>query len=546
MQAHNVDCAQLAFAEASGFDVYKTAFANDTLPSVNPVDRNTLNRRMKAFIEATHDVTTTTCASCGERRINDTKSREYRLEELEVLQCHETRQHLYNDNPEFRQHLTIFNHNNQLFDLHTSLLHRNGEGLIVAPMCGDCSDSILKHKRPTFNVGSGHDYGCRVPSLSIAERIVTSRTVLFQTILKLNGTDVKVSRGHVICFEHNGRHSSIQSLPRRNIDELLAVVFIGSKEKWTKLTKLGEMRDRFLKSHPMLTIDPDRVINFLRLKRALDPAYSDIILDDSVTMRVALQELQDNIIEAALIGDDDKSRRAEEANSQPEETQCEESSSLDEDATISISDNIALSHVYVHKPVTTPIARASTVLNIANKVLNNIHTHGQDVIPIRVSDMPVNEFGENETLFLGAFGSLFLLGEGVPTHTGSLSQSLVEHFLHQHDNRFSTTPHFLFTMFNQIQRHAAANNVSFRVKSNNHAMQAFANLMSDPDFPTQLDAAARNPDTPSAKIISRTVLDITRISGATVPWSRMERESALWRIIALSLYAGTYSFFITV
>jgi hypothetical protein len=160
--------------------------------------------------------------------------------------------------------------------------------------------------------------------------------------------------------------------------------------------------------------------------------------------------------------------------------------------------------------------------------------------------MPVNEFGENETLFLGAFGSLLLLGEGVPTHTGSLSQSLVEHFLHQHDNRFSTTPHFLFTMFNQIQRHAAANNVSFRVKSNNHAMQAFANLMSDPDFPTQLDAAARNPDTPSAKIISRTVLDITRISGATVPWSRMERESALWRIIALSLYAGTYSFFITV
>jgi hypothetical protein len=547
MQAHNVDCAQLAFAEASGFDIHKTAFSNDSPPTFRPLDRENVNHRMKAFTEATHDVPTINCASCGERRINDTESRQFSLNELEVLRCSDARQQLYLTNPELQQHLTIFYHNDQLYDLHKALLLHNADESISASICANCSEAILKSKRPPFNVGCGHDYGLNVPSLSVAEKIVTSRTVMFQTILKLNGTDVNVSRGHTISFEHDGRHTSTQSLPRVNVDGLLAVAFVGSKENWTLLTRLGASRDRFLSSHPIMTIDPERVINFLKIKQILDPAYNDIIIDDTEEMKQRLKDLQNSIIDSALIGADKKSQQVEAESNPPLVTD-----PINDESPIIDNNNddasIAMNHVFVHKPVTTPITRPEGILNIANQALttNSRQPDGSEVLPIRVAEFPVNEFDSNETVFLGAFGSLFFLGEGIPQNSAALSQRLVEHLLNQYDNRFATNPHFLFSIFNQIQRHAAARNVSFRVKSNSRAMTTFAELMSDPNFPQRLEDATRNPDSLSAKKLLNIVLDVTRISGATVPWSRMDRESALWRIIALSLYAGTYSFFITV
>jgi len=547
MQAHNADCAQLAFAEASGFDVHKTAFANDSAPTFLPLEQENLNRRMKFFTEVTHDFSTTLCASCGERRIDDAESRQFGIDELEVLRCSEARQQLYLTNPELQRHLTIFNHNDKLFDLHEALLLHNADQSISAAICGNCSEAILKSKRPPFNVGSGHDYGRNVPSLSVSEKIVTSRTVMFQTILKLNGTDVHVSRGHTISFEHDGRHTSTQSLPRANVDGLLAVAFVGSKEKWSLLTSLGASRDRFLSNHPIMTVDPERIIKYLKIKQILDPAYNDIVIDDTDEMRQQLQDLQNSIIDSAIIGDDKRSQQVEEESNPPLPNNPINGESITVDNNNDDS-NTAMHHVFVHKPVTTPITRPEGILNIASQALttNSRPPDGSEVLPIRVAEFPVNEFESNETVFLGAFGSLFFLGEGIPQNSAALSQRLVEHLLNQYDNRFSTNPHFLFSIFNQIQRHAAARNVSFRVKNNSRAMTTFAELMSDPNFPQRLEDATRNPDSVPAKKLLNTVLDVTRISGATVPWSRMDRESALWRIIALSLYAGTYSFFITV
>ena len=65
-----------------------------------------------------------------------------------------------------------------------------------------------------------------------------------------------------------------------------------------------------------MTIDPIRVINFLKIKRVLDPTYSNIIINDSPEMVAMLHELQNTILDSVLIGDDDNSRQAEKTTTE--------------------------------------------------------------------------------------------------------------------------------------------------------------------------------------------------------------------------------------
>jgi len=76
----------------------------------------------------------------------------------------------------------------------------------------------------------------------------------------------------------------------------------------------------------------------------------------------------------------------------------------------------------------------------------------------------VNEFEENDLLFLGAFPDLFLLGRKLPTR-GSVPKAFTKHLLRQADNRFGQVDEIVFTLFNQSQRHAAARQIAARVQS---------------------------------------------------------------------------------
>ena len=129
---------------------------------------------------------------------------------------------------------------------------------------------------------------------------------------------------------------------------------------------------------------------------------------------------------------------------------------------------------------------------------------------------------------------------------GTLSPRSVKHLLMQHDNRFSTCQALLFTLFNQLQRHAACSNVQIRVKNSDKAMDAFTRLVNSDSFVTDLDAALADSNSARAKTLVRKIVDVSRLVGAPIPWSQMERESAMCRMFALMYYSGPFSFFITV
>jgi hypothetical protein len=291
------------------------------------------------------------------------------------------------------------------------------------------------------------------------------------------------------------------------------------------------------------------VLKFLRIKVKVDPEYANVRILNDAEAHDALLQVQQEMFNTALISDDPAAQQAaKEAGAKvfvdSDEYNNETENFIDESSQQTLA---ATENIFVHKTVACPVANTANILNIANQAINRnaVGWSGQS-LAATVAVLPTDEFTANEKTFLGGFGSLFFLGEGVPQGSSSLSASLVEHLLMQYDNRFATNAHFLFTVFNQIQRHAAASNITFRVKSNSKAFATFKRLMATPDFASQLNVASQDPDSVSSKQLARTVLDIAEISGRAIPWSAMERKSGLCKIIALTHYAGAYSFFVTV
>ena len=97
-------------------------------------------------------------------------------------------------------------------------------------------------------------------------------------------------------------------------------------------------------------------------------------------------------------------------------------------------------------------AAGVNITSIPPAVVTSTSTSTEPIIPIRRAKEPVNEFLENDKLFLGSYPLLFFLGEGWKG-SGSADKTFINHLLYQHDGRFAQCIPLLFTLFNQKQRH---------------------------------------------------------------------------------------------
>ena len=96
-------------------------------------------------------------------------------------------------------------------------------------------------------------------------------------------------------------------------------------------------------------------------------------------------------------------------------------------------------------------------------------------------DKLINEFVENEELLLGAFPTLFPSGRELKGLKGSLPQSWSRHLLRFHDGRFGRSHRFIFTLYNQLQRHSAVRAVAARVKANPQNLMVVMKFFDQPD-----------------------------------------------------------------
>ena len=105
--------------------------------------------------------------------------------------------------------------------------------------------------------------------------------------------------------------------------------------------------------------------------------------------------------------------------------------------------------------------RTENIVN--NKVINGIcEAFLPKLIQVNRSADSINEFENTNYIYLGLFPNLFIMGSfgnGVKIN-GTLPKKYVRHLLYQRSCKFAEDSKFIFTTFNQQQRHETASVVS--------------------------------------------------------------------------------------
>ena len=104
----------------------------------------------------------------------------------------------------------------------------------------------------------------------------------------------------------------------------------------------------------------------------------------------------------------------------------------------------------------------------------------------------------------------------------------------------------LSTVLCIISLQAACRAIHIRVKSSAHAMQTFTHLVNSADFVVNLENALADPTSQQAKRLLHSIVDISRLSGASIPWSKLERQSVMSKMFAMMQFFGPFSFFVTI
>jgi len=364
--------------------------------------------------------------------------------------------------------------------------------------------------------------------------------------MKLRPDSTPSARGHVITFPDNAPEVVALSLPRVDVTDFVKISFVGSRDLFAKRTATGASRRRFLSAHHPITVDVARVYRALRLKKALDPNYANIEIDDSEGTIQALQQLSDNLLDVdnVLFIDSAEAVRLDalvESNvARPE--------SADGSDDICESVPMTMEHIFVHPPVTADPTDIGTVLRATDRAVHGVDesVDTPTTINVDVDGDPVNEFKEGDLYFLGGFPFLFLMGQGIAPGSAGIPSKLLRHMLLQYSNQFACNAQFLFTVFNQLQRHAASRSVSLRVKGGQWSMQNFTDIINEAGFSERLVQAIADPTTSESKALANAIMAVTRVPGAKVPWSVLDRKSAMSKLMAIMQYCGAFSIFGTI
>ena len=97
------------------------------------------------------------------------------------------------------------------------------------------------------------------------------------------------------------------------------------------------------------------------------------------------------------------------------------------------------------------------------------------IIKIQKKKEKINEFTHNDELLYSAFPWLFLFGRGVPS-SGPLPKPFIRYLLQHYNQAFQTEHKFIFTLCNQLQRHAASRQAHARLYSNKKKVYSHSSI----------------------------------------------------------------------
>ena len=438
-----------------------------------------------------------------------------------------------------------------------------------ANVCNDCHRKLagIKPSIPKFSIAAGYDFGHPLRAgfepLTILERKLISRNIIFATIVKLvascgKNTEQHGLQGHVISMPHEGAHIAAAVLPRmQSVTDMISVMFVGSAEQWHATSgKCGDSkRANFIISHKSIfQVRAHVVLAWLHALKAVgNPLYSDVDISECTEETSSrLEQIPNTLIDQAHVASNPKTIETElftvsdVAHVRPQAIEGDEN-------------GIGLNGVLLKN---IPLANAAPVCAVLESLHNtlvqkNINVdeiesnlllsdHKADsVLSVHCHETPINEFVENDSLFLGAFPDLFFIGIKFPT-AGSIPSLFTQHLLRQADNRFAQVDEIIFILFNQSQRHAAAKEVATHVYSDSDSVHKFTNIVEAPNFMKDLKSAIESPDKKESRALMNSIMPLVRVSGASVPFGPVQRSVAVSKLCAMIHYFGLPSWFVTV
>jgi hypothetical protein len=147
-------------------------------------------------------------------------------------------------------------------------------------------------------------------------------------------------------------------------------------------------------------------------------------------------------------------------------------------------------------------------------------------------------------LLYASFPFLFLLGRGLEK-SGSVKEKRIRHMMFQFSGRFADCERLIFLLFDQFQRHAATRVIAARVKCNPVSFETFAQWMSDPNFLTELEEAARNPKAKSSIKLLEKLSPHIKSCTSRIPFTNAHRGASISNLIAMCYMYGLPSVFLT-
>lgn len=308
-------------------------------------------------------------------------------------------------------------------------------------------------------------------------------------------------------------------------------MFIGPKKKEEiSLTSNLEFKD--------LQVRSSVVFKWLQMLKAVNPYYSDIILDTSDNMIQQLEAIPKQLIQHAHIVDQETNIVENIITSDIAGVRDDHNA----ENTIESFSNLLLTYRNAQQlNQQTSIDSNNLILKSTDKAINQ----DSPLFVTRHSNVAINEFNENQIIMYGAFPHLFPFGRGYGS-TSLLNSHQTKHLLKQYSNRFSQDSRLLFTLFDQLQRHTTAQTVSMRVKNNPGSFDKFSELIQSTEFKSKVASAVKDPNTSDAKKIVNAIIPYINLIGGKVPYGPIERSTSITKLYALTFRYGVPSIFLTI
>ena len=197
-------------------------------------------------------------------------------------------------------------------------------------------------------------------------------------------------------------------------------------------------------------------------------------------------------------------------------------------------ENTALAESRVFKSLDLALSGESSTPENEETVQLNIPTGSK----------PMNEFTGNDRVQYGNFPFLFVTGKGLQNQ-GSVAKRQLRHMLMQFHCNFQTCSRFTCSLFDQLQRHAAAQSVAAAFKNRPESLEKLQSWVADPTFLKDLKKAAKDPLSAKSRALLGKITPHIQTFGSTVPYSPTQRKASMQHLYAMLLHFGMPGIFVT-